>query len=96
MKKAADVLQKLGVLGGTVATGMFGYLKCLNGRKVESVQEMKDLIDISVRKRIRSAISGLGRPASLRVHWGDLRLCRERLTFSYVSGACGFRFLETI
>jgi hypothetical protein len=41
VKKAADVLQKLGVLGGTIATGVFGYLKWKNGRKVESVQEVK-------------------------------------------------------
>ena len=43
VKKAADVLQKLGMLGGTLATGVFGYLKWRNGRKVESVQEVKDL-----------------------------------------------------
>lgn len=41
VKKAGDVLQKLGVLGGTVATGVFAYLKWRNGRKVESVQEVK-------------------------------------------------------
>jgi hypothetical protein len=42
VKKAGDVLQKIGVLGGTVATGVFGYLKWRNGRKVESVQVVKD------------------------------------------------------
>jgi len=42
VKHAGDVLQKIGVLGGTVATGVFGYLKWRNGRKVESVQEVKD------------------------------------------------------
>jgi hypothetical protein len=42
VKKAGDVLQKIGVLGGTVATGVFGYLRWRNGRKVESVQEVKD------------------------------------------------------
>jgi len=42
VKKAGDVLQKVGVLGGTVATGVFGYLKWRNGRKVGSVQEVKD------------------------------------------------------
>jgi hypothetical protein len=42
VKKAGDVLQKVGVLGGTVATGVFGYLRWRNGRKVESVQEVKD------------------------------------------------------
>lgn len=42
VKKAGDVLQKIGVLGGTVAGGVFGYLKWRNGRKVESVQEAKD------------------------------------------------------
>jgi hypothetical protein len=42
VKHAGDVLQKVGVLGGTVATGVFGYLKWRNGRKVESVQEVKD------------------------------------------------------
>jgi hypothetical protein len=41
VKKASDVLQKVGVLGGTVATGVFGYLRWRNGRKVESVQEVK-------------------------------------------------------
>jgi hypothetical protein len=42
VKKAGDILQKLGVLGGTVTTGVFGYLRWRNGRKVESVQEVKD------------------------------------------------------
>lgn len=42
VKKAGEVLQKVGVLGGTVASGVFGYLKWRNGRKVESVQEVKD------------------------------------------------------
>jgi hypothetical protein len=31
VKKAGDVLQKIGVLGGTVATGVFGYLRWRNG-----------------------------------------------------------------
>ncbi|MGY3618823.1 hypothetical protein [Bradyrhizobium sp. USDA 10063] len=42
VKHAGDVLQKIGVLGGTIATGVFGYLKWRNGRKVESMQEVKD------------------------------------------------------
>lgn len=40
VKRAGDVLQKLGILGGTGATGVFAYLKWRNGRKVESVQEV--------------------------------------------------------
>lgn len=43
VKKAAEVLQKVGVLGGTVVTGVFGYLKWRKGRKVAAVQEVKDL-----------------------------------------------------
>src|SRR6266702_4312988 len=42
VKHAADVLQKVGVTAGTTAAGLFGYLKWRNGRKVESVQEVKD------------------------------------------------------
>ena len=42
VKTAGEVLQKVGVLGATVATGVFGYLKWRNGRKVGSVQEVKD------------------------------------------------------
>lgn len=42
VKHAGDVLQKIGVLGGTMATGVFGYLKWRNGRKVESIQEVSN------------------------------------------------------
>lgn len=42
VKHAGDVLQKIGVLGGTVTTGLFGYLKWRRGRKVESVQEVSN------------------------------------------------------
>ncbi|MDA9476213.1 hypothetical protein XI03_17195 [Bradyrhizobium sp. CCBAU 65884] len=41
VKHAADVLQKLGVATGATATGLFGYLKWRNGRKVESAQAVK-------------------------------------------------------
>lgn len=42
VKHASDVLQKLGVLAGTVTTGVFGYLKWRNGRKVESVLQVNN------------------------------------------------------
>jgi hypothetical protein len=41
VKNAGEVLKKLGVLGGAVGT-VLGFLKWRNGRKIESVQEVKN------------------------------------------------------
>lgn len=45
VQDAKDILKKIGIIagvGGTVATGIFAYLKAKNGRKVESTQTVKD------------------------------------------------------
>lgn len=40
IEDVTELLKKLGVVGGTIATTVFGYLKWKKGRKIESVQQV--------------------------------------------------------